>query len=131
MSDSNPERTTAERITLVISALILVGILGLAGWSSVRTGDAPASISVEANLDDVRETESGFYVPIMVTNTGGQTAQDVTVTGELDLGEDIPETAEITIDFLAGGETEYADLIFSSHPNEGDFTVGPTSYVQP
>lgn len=131
MSESGSKRTTAERITLVISTLILVGILGLATWAQMRVGDAPAAIDVEAHLEQVRETDSGYYVPITITNTGGLTAQDVTVTGDLDLGEGQPETGEVVIAFLAGGESEKAELVFTTHPNEGEFTVGATSFVEP
>ena len=131
MSSSTSERTTAERITLVISLLVLGSILSLAGWASMRSGDEPPTIQVEAHLEDVRETDSGFYVPITITNTGGLTAQDVTVSGELDTGEEQPETADITITFLAGGEEESAEMVFTTDPNDGEFTVGATSYLNP
>lgn len=131
MSRSSSQRTMAERITLIISLLILATIFSLAGWASVRTGTAPPVIDVQAQLDEVRETDSGYYLPITVTNTGGLTAQDVTVSGQLDTGEGEPETAEITITFLAGGEEEAAELIFTTDPNEGEFTLAPTSFVEP
>lgn len=130
-SNQSDKQTTAERITLGISVLILAAIIGLAVWADAQTGDVPPNITVEADLENVRETDTGFYVPITIINTGGITAQDVTVTGELDQGEENPETAEITLSFLAGGEEESAEFVFSAHPNEGEFTVGPTSYVQP
>lgn len=125
------ERTTAERITFIASLVILLGILGMAAWASFRVGNAQPEIDVVAHLDKVRETDTGFYVPITITNTGGVTAQDVVVTGELDTGEGEPETAEVTITFLAGNESEEAEMVFTTHPAEGDFTIGPTSYVQP
>ena len=131
MSNSDAERTTAERITMIISTLILVGILGLAVWANARTGDLPATITVEANLGAVRETDNEYYVPITITNTGGLTAQNVTVTGELNFGEGEPETGEVTIDFLAGGESEQAELIFARDPREGELTVGANSYLKP
>lgn len=131
MSESASERTTAERITFVISLVILIAIFAFAGWANVRTGDAPPLIVVEAHLDAVRETDSGFYVPITIINIGGITAQDVTVTGALDTGGDQPETAEVVIAFLAGDESESAELVFTTDPNDGEFTVGATSYLQP
>jgi uncharacterized protein (TIGR02588 family) len=131
MSDSSSERTAAERVTLLISLMILTAIFTLAVWANVRTGDAPPLIVVEAQLNDVRETDTGFYVPITITNTGGLTAQGVTVTGELDTGDGQPEMAEVVITFLAGGEAESAELIFSTHPNDGEFSLGATSYLLP
>lgn len=131
MSQTDEKHTTAERITLIISLLILAAVLGLAGYSNITIGEEPPTITAEADLENVRETDGGFYVPITITNNGGLTAQDVTVSGELDLGDGEPEMAEITIAFLAGGESEQAEMMFSVHPNEGELTVRPTSYLVP
>ena len=130
MSGSS-EKTTAERITMVISLVILVATFVLAGWATARTGDEPAQIEVTANLEQVRETETGYYVPITITNSGGHTAQDVMVTGELDTGEGEPETAEVTITFLASDESEEAEIVFQSDPSTGEVSVFPTSYLKP
>lgn len=131
MSSQDSKHTTAERVTLAISVLVLAAVMGLTAYSQIATGEEPPTINVEVDLDGVRETDHGYYVPIAITNDGGLTAQDVMVTGELVLGEEEPETAEVTIDFLAGGESEQAELVFSAHPDEGEFTVAPTSYLVP
>lgn len=128
---SEPQRTTAERVTSIISLLILVATFALAGWANANSGEGPPVIDVKAHLDQVRETDSRFYLPVTVTNTGGLTAQDVVVTGELDTGEGQPESAEFTINFLSGSEKEEGYLIFTSDPNEGDLTIGATSFVTP
>jgi len=125
------ERTTAERITLATSMVILVAIIGLAFWANVKVSEDPPLVSTEAHLDQVRTTPHGYYVPITITNSGGKTAQNVVVTGELDLGDGQPETGEVTIDFLAGGESEEAEIIFSTDPAEGEFTIQATSYLEP
>lgn len=131
MSSENSNHTTAERITMGISIVILVGVIGLASWASFATGDARPEINVEVQMESMRETASGYYVPITITNDGGLTAQSVIVTGELVTDEPEPETAEVTIDFLAGGESEMAELVFFTNPNDGEFSVAPTSYLQP
>lgn len=131
MSSKDEKRTTAERVTLIISLVVLAAILGLAGYSNITTGEEPPTITVSADMENVRETESGYYVPITITNDGGLTAQDVIASGELILEEGEPETAEVTIAFLAGGESERAELVFSVHPAEGTFTLRPASFVHP
>lgn len=131
MNESSSDRTSAERITFAISLLILIAVLAMAVWSNHRVGSEPAAIQVQAQLDDVRENDGLFYVPITITNTGGKTVEAVMVTGELVLGDGNSEIGEVTIDFLAGGEQEAAELIFSTDPSEGDLTVRPTSYLQP
>lgn len=131
MSSDPSKHSRAERITLGISIIILAGVVGLATWASFATGDSNPEIEIEVNVEDTRETNSGYYVPITITNNGGLTGQNVIVTGELETDEKEPETAEVTIDFLAGGESEQAELVFESDPNEGELTVRPTSYLQP
>lgn len=125
------ERTGAERVTLVISILILVAIVSLAFWANYKVSEDPPLVSAEPHLDQVRTTPHGFYVPITITNTGGRTAQDVVITGELVTGEGEPETGDVTISFLAGGESEHAELIFSTNPADGELTVRATSYLEP
>lgn len=131
MSTDETKQSPAERVTLAMSVLILAGVLALAGWADVRTGDAPPTIRVEPNLAEMREEQSGFYVPIAITNDGGKTAESVTVSGELLIEGEEPETADVTIDFLAGGETEQAELVFTTDPNEGEFSVAPASFLYP
>lgn len=131
MSSDESNHTTAERIKMIISIAILVGIIGWAGWAGFVAGDAPPEINVDVDMEGMRETASGYYVPITITNDGGLTAQSVIVTGELVIDGSEPETADVTIDFLSGGESEKAELIFSTNPTEGDLTVAPTSYLQP
>lgn len=131
MSESSSERTAAERITFLASLAVLVAILLLALWAGMRTGDGEPVIAIDIHLDQMSSDESGFYVPVTVTNTGGETAQDVVITGELDIKEDQPEFAEATFNFLAGGESEQAVLIFSTDPTSGVLIVRPTSFVVP
>lgn len=130
MSTSS-ERTTAERVTFVISSLILATIVGLAIWAGIRTGDDSPTFEIQIHWEAIRETNTGYYVPITVSNSGGETAQDVTIMGELDVGATTPETAEVTFMFMAGGETEQAELVFASDPRLGDLVVRPSSFVVP
>ncbi|MCA9833756.1 MAG: hypothetical protein KC435_07430 [Thermomicrobiales bacterium] len=131
MSTRLSEQNTAERITFIASLTILAVIVGLAIWADIRTGDASPTIEIEVHEASIRETENGFYVPISVTNTGGKTAQDVVVTGELKRSNGTTETAEVTFAFLAGAEEEQAELVFSSNPADGELTVRPTSFIVP
>lgn len=131
MNNERSERTTAERITFFISLGLLAAILGLAGWASLSGGDTPPTITVEADLQQVRELDAVWYLPITITNTGSRTAQSVTVSGELATDEGEPETAEVSIDFLAGGESEQAELVFTTDPASGDLTLAPVSFLYP
>ncbi len=66
-----------------------------------------------------------------IRNDGDRTVEDVIVQGQLVAGEGEPETAEITITFLAGGETVEGVMVFRSDPAQGELTTGVTSYKKP
>jgi uncharacterized protein (TIGR02588 family) len=124
-------RSAAEWTTLAISAAVLVGIVGLILWLAYRTDDLPPTITVEANLEQIREESSGYYVPITIRNDGDATVQDAIISGELDTGSGQPESAEVTISFLASHEEVSATLVFRSDPTTGDFSAAVTSYKEP
>lgn len=131
MSESKSKRTVAERVTLGISLAILVIILGVSAWTSDRLGDAAPQIEIEIGFEEIRTHGENYYVPITITNTGGLTAQDLVVTGELDTGSGEPETADVTLTFLGGNESETAEIVFSEEPTESNLTVRPTSFSNP
>lgn len=124
-------RTMAEWITLGISGAILLGIVGVLTWLSFRGAEHPPVIVVEPGMDQVREDDSGYYLPVVIRNTGDATVADAVVHAELDTGSGQPETAEITIDFLDGGETAAGAFVFREDPASGELTTGVTSYKEP
>lgn len=124
-------RPAAEWITLGISVAVIAGILGLVTWLYVRGTEAPPTIAVEAMLDDVRDVDGDWYLPIEVRNDGDRTVASAIIEGELDTGSGQPETAQVTIDYLAGNERVRGTFVFSSDPRDGELSVGPTSYQDP
>ncbi len=125
------QRSIAEWTTLAMSVLIIAGMVGGVTWLYFRGAEEPPTVVVETHLDEMREDDSGFYVPVTVINNGDSTVADAMVQGELDTGEGEPETAEITITYLAGGETVEGTFIFRSDPAEGELTSGVTSFKEP
>ncbi len=124
-------RTTAEWITLGISVVVLLAVVGLVGYLHVSGGDHPPIIVVEARLDETRQDAEAYYVPVEVRNRGDRTAGDVQVQAELDTGTGPPLTAEFTVTFLAGGQEVEGTFVFSEDPTSGTLTVDATSYRKP
>lgn len=124
-------RSIAEWITVGVSVAILAGIIGLVSYLHFTGEDAPPDIVVEAHLDRVHEGDGGWYVPVTVRNAGGTTVEDVQVSGELDTGEEEPETADFTIRFLVGGEKAEAAFVFETDPASGELTAKAGSYKVP
>jgi len=111
--------------------VIVLVVVGLITYLYASGDSQPPVISVEPVLDSVRQDTGGFYIPVDITNTGDQTAQDVEIEGELDTGSGAPEVAEFTIPFLAGGEQVQGTLVFQSDPEQGQLTARVTSFQDP
>lgn len=131
MTGSDDRTKAPERTTLVISALVLATMISVLLWSTTTTASRPPAISVEPHFDHVRVIGDRYYLPITIANNGDLTAQDVTISGEVETGQGQAETADITIAFLAGGEVEEAQLVFTSEPIKENLTVGVTSFLSP
>lgn len=129
--DPRRGRSIAEWTTLAISAVILVALVGGLTWLYFRGTERPATVVVEPQMDQLREEDSGYYLPVIIHNTGDTTAANAVVQGELDTGSGQPETAEITIDFLDGDEEVAGTFVFRSDPRSGELTVGVTSFEEP
>ena len=130
-SNNKGGRSTAEWTTLGISLTIVLSILGLITYLYVSGSDEPPNIAAEAKFEELRRETSGYYLPVEVINEGDRTAEDVRVEAELDTGNGQPETAEIAVTFLAGGEHATGTFIFNQDPSEGDLTVQAISYTIP
>jgi uncharacterized protein (TIGR02588 family) len=124
-------RAPAELLTLALSVAIIAVVLTLVLWLYLRGDDEPPRIVVSTLLDDVREDEGSWYLPIEVRNDGDRTVANARIEAELDVGEPNPQVAEVTVDYLAGGERVRATLIFTSDPSTGTLTARATSYSDP
>jgi uncharacterized protein (TIGR02588 family) len=124
-------RSIAEWTTFAISLVILIGIVGLITWLSFRGEERPPIITVEAQLEQVRREEGGYYLPVLIRNEGDSTVEDAMIQGELVTGEGQPETVDLTITYLAAGEEVQGTMVFQEDPTQGELTTGVTSYKLP
>ncbi|UNU25870.1 TIGR02588 family protein [Microcoleus vaginatus] len=134
MSESNNEqqekRTFAEWVTFAIACFILFTLTGLVLYNWVSKKEEPPIISVTRNTP-IRETQGQFYVPFIVTNTGGETAESVQIIAELRVNGEVLESGDQQIDFLSSGETQEGAFIFSRDPRQGELIVRSSSYKLP
>lgn len=123
-------RSQAEWVTLAVSLLITLTVVGLLIYDLVVAGNAPAVITVDVQYADVREEGDRFYLPIQVANRGGQTAEDTTFEFLLQRADGANESTGLTFRFLAPGERAEASLIFNSDPRTGALTY-TSNYLAP
>ena len=120
--------SAAEWITLILSSLLIAGVAGAVVYFTITHGDAPSSFTTEPQPAETRGDPGIFYVPVQVTNTGDEPAQEIQVRVELQSG-DQTETAVFTIDLLAAGESEEGTAVFRSDPSQGEIQTVVESFV--
>ena len=125
------DRSMAEWTTLGISIAILIFVLGLTTYLYVRGGEKPAVILVEPQMQEIRQDNGSYYLPVIVRNEGDPTVEEVNIEAELDTGAGEPETAQFTVNFLAGGEQVEGTFVFQHNPAEGNLTARVISFQKP
>ena len=118
----------AEWVTLILSSLLIAGVVVAVGYLTLTRGDAPPSFTAEPQPAETRGDPGVFYVPVTVTNTGDEPAQQIQVRVELQSGEQT-ETAVFTIELLAVGESEEGTAVFQSDPSQGRVTAVVESFL--
>ena len=77
----------------------------------------------------VTETPYGYVVDVVASNTGGETAAQVVIEGELIGGS--PEWREATIDYLPAGSERRAGLVFGADPRTHGLKLRAKGFVEP
>lgn len=121
-------RSPAEWATLVVSAGILLLLIGLVTYQYLTESGQPPRIQTAPQLRAVRQEDGAYYLPVRVTNTGGEAARDVRVRVSLDGGREAPE---FSIDSLASGETVEGVVVTDVEPSQGSIAVDIISFTRP
>ena len=116
MSPSRPTRSRAEWFSLVVSAGVVLVVVGLI---VVQIPGTDQTAAPTARVQAVRVVGDSFHVEVIVHNDGDPTAANVQVLAELIIdGDEL--TGDQTIDFLSGGEDQHLSFIFDEDPASGD-----------
>ena len=128
-SARSPSQSAAERISFFISLALVAGVLGAVGylWMRDRT-QSPPVLAIETQIE-LRQDK--YYVPFVVTNTGGETAEAVQIIAELRVNGVLVEWGDQQIDFLSNEEEAEGAFVFTRDPSGGDLTVRVASYKLP
>jgi uncharacterized protein (TIGR02588 family) len=125
------ERSVAERTTLAISIILILGLVGLVTYVSINGGNEPPIVEAKPLPAEMRHEGESYYLPVTVTNRGGRTAQEVLIQAELVGGDGSSEETDFTLDFLAGGETREGTVVFTTDPSTGELTIAVASFQSP
>jgi uncharacterized protein (TIGR02588 family) len=125
-----PSRSLAEKVSFGISLAILGFVLALIIYTWITGDNKPPILNAKVS-ESIYQENNQFYVPFIVTNTGGKTAESVEVQAKLTLQEEIIETGTQQIDYLSGGEEESGSFIFTHNPNGGQLQIRVASFKLP
>jgi uncharacterized protein (TIGR02588 family) len=110
------------------SGLLLLSVAGYLVWEGTRT-QLPAEFS--AALGPVRESGERFYLPLRISNYGGESVQGLAVSLELRDGGSIVERVTTTVDWLPEGSSRRVVLILDEDPRRFRPVVGFEGYQLP
>lgn len=122
-------RSTAEKITTIISVLLIAALAGAILYEGYATGQSePATLEVTVLSDQIEQRGGDFYVPVEITNDGDQTVEEVVVNIELLDGESVVDEAETVIATLGESETITAVLVVADDPAGLTIEAGVVTY---
>ena len=125
--NARAKRTRAEWVALIGSTALLLVVVALIALQ-IPDDDQPAM--PVARIEKVRSVEEAFHVDVIVENTGDRTAENVQVSAELTIGDEV-QTGEQVIDFLSHGEEVEVTFVFSHDPTLGELTASVASFTTP
>jgi uncharacterized protein (TIGR02588 family) len=124
-------RSVAEWVTLTISSAILLAVVATLVYHQLSGGDDPPVIEAIVGLEGLRAAGDTYYLPVEIANQGGATAQDVRVVISIGSDQAGRESAELLIDFLAGGATAKGTVVFHQDPRRVPLEIDVVSYLEP
>lgn len=125
------QRSIAEWVTLAISSLIVLSLVGLTSYFYLTGSTAPATVEVEPRLSETYQAGNRYYLPLTIRNTGGETGEEVRIRVSVTDSSGRTEAADVTITFLAGGGSSRAVAAFGSDPRQGQVDAVVVSYLEP
>ena len=116
-----------EWLAAAVGLVLIVFCIGVIGREALTGKKGPPVISVR--VQTVTETHSGYVVDVVASNSGGETAAQVVIEGELLAGA--PEWREATIDYLPAGSERRAGLVFGADPRSHGLKLRARGFVEP
>lgn len=117
-----------ERLVGALGVALLAGVVGTLGWDALRGERAPPAFRFE--VVGVGPAGDGRHaVRFRVRNEGDAAVENLGVEGRL--AAEPPETAGLTLDFLAAGEEREAALVFAADPARHPLSLAATNFTSP
>lgn len=126
--NTDDRRTTAEWVSLGITALLLAGVVGTIISLWVTSSDDPVRFRI--SVDEGRFEEGQYYLPFTIVNDSTRTAAQVAVEGRARIDER-EETSITVFSYIASQEKVEGTLIFSEIKEATNVKVRVVSFQRP
>ena len=116
-------RTAAEWVTLALSVALVLSLAGLLTFNYFSRGTEPPALRVEPKLEEIRQVEARYYLPVDITNEGDLLAQNVQVALTFTPAEGEPEEVQFEVQFLNGKETASRTVVLQADPKRAEMST--------
>ncbi|MGE6784495.1 TIGR02588 family protein [Ensifer adhaerens] len=117
-----------EWLTGVVSAALIVALIGWIAFEAVTQDRGPPDLSV--SIINIERRAGGYLVMFAANNTAGRTAAGVVIRGEVTAGGRVIETVETTLDYVPMRSSARGGFIFRNAP-EGRSRLFATGFSEP
>lgn len=121
--------STWEWVMAAVGLLLVVGSIGFMIYEGIW-GDH-SSPAVRIRVDSITATGNGYLVTFRATNSGGSTAEGLTIEGQLRNDGQSIETSETTLDYLPSHSERKGGLFFTRNPRDLQLSIRALGYEDP
>lgn len=121
-------RTVAEWVSLVTSALLLLGVVVFLVSDGLREPPPFVPAETRPRIDHARRVGDQYVVPIEVRNGGDRTLRSLEIEATYRTADGKEETQELTLDYLGEGSTTTLYLYLDQEPGRAELEVRPAHY---
>ena len=118
-----------EWIVAGVGLVLVASVIGFLIYEAFTGKRLPPDVKL--SVDSVVQTGNGYLVKVTAVNEGGQTAEGVSIEGELRTGTESLERSRTTIDYLPPRSEKRAGLFFTRDPRKFELHVRPLGYEEP
>lgn len=124
-----PALKAAERMTMVISALLVLATAGYLAWRATREQVEAVPVRLVAHVQESRAVEGGYVLPVEVENRGDRTIHQFRgeVSWKDEAGND--QQRDIEVDYIGEHASQRVYLIVQHDPHALKLTLTPHSYL--
>lgn len=125
------DRTRAEFITLAISIMLLVALVGGLVALELRRGDQPARVTVTPHFSKAKQHDEAWYLPVTIRNDGDRATDRLRIDLVRPVPGEDPEVAELEYAFVAGDEQVEGIAVFDEEPTSDTIEIDVVSVTEP